>query len=132
MSPCARMGATGGSPARFRVRTRRAYCLISQCVRPALADSYEALFHDTGLDCFLHTWRAGDTVTESIRGSRLERAIGVIYLPETERLSHYFGAQLPDQFDAVLHFDETQAVEPLEYTSEWEVGEAPETFPFKV
>ena len=71
-------------------------------------------------------------MTEGLRGSRLERAIGVIYLPETERLSHYFGAQLPDQFDAVLHFDETQAVEPLEYTSEWEVGEAPETFPFKV
>jgi len=101
-------------------------------VRLALADSYEALFHDTGLDCFLHTWRAGDTVTEGLRGSRLERAIGVIYLPETERLSHYFRARLPDQFDAVLHFDETQAVEPLEYTSEWEVGEAPETFPFKV
>jgi erythromycin esterase-like protein len=101
-------------------------------VRPALADSYEALFHDTGLAGFLHTWRAGDPGTEGLRGPRLERAIGVLYHPETERLSHYFGARLPDQFDAVLHFDETQAVEPLEYTSEWEVGEVPETFPFKV
>ncbi|MER3424101.1 MAG: hypothetical protein C4293_13625, partial [Nitrospiraceae bacterium] len=48
---------------------------------------------------------------------RLERAIGVIYLPETERLSHYFYARLPEQFDAVLHFDQTQAVEPLDRTS---------------
>jgi erythromycin esterase-like protein len=101
-------------------------------VRPALADSYEALFHDTGLASFLHTWREGDTATEGLRDPRLERAIGVLYHPDTERLSHYFGARLPDQFDAVLHFDETQAVEPLECTSEWEVGEAPETFPFKV
>jgi erythromycin esterase-like protein len=59
----------------------------------------------------------------------LERAIGVIYLPETERVSHYFHARLSDQFDAVLHFDETRAVEPLERTGEWETGEVPETFP---
>jgi hypothetical protein len=56
----------------------------------------------------------------------------VIYRPETERQSHYFRARLPDQFDAVLHFDETRAVEPLETTAEWETGEAPETFPFAV
>ena len=56
----------------------------------------------------------------------------MIYRPETERLSHYFHARLPDQFDAVLHFDETRAVEPLERTAEWEAGEAPETFPFGV
>jgi erythromycin esterase-like protein len=59
----------------------------------------------------------------------LERAIGVIYRPETERASHYFGARLSDQFDAVLHFDETRAVEPLERTVEWETSEVPETFP---
>jgi erythromycin esterase-like protein len=59
----------------------------------------------------------------------LERAIGVIYRPETERASHYFTAHLSDQFDAVLHFDETRAVEPLERTAEWETGEVPETFP---
>ena len=47
-------------------------------------------------------------------------------------MSHYFQARLPQQFDAVLHFDETRAVEPLEYTSEWETGEVPETFPFAV
>jgi erythromycin esterase-like protein len=46
--------------------------------------------------------------------------------------SHYFKARLPDQFDAILHFDETRAVEPLESTAEWEAGEVPETFPFAV
>jgi erythromycin esterase-like protein len=64
------------------------------------------------------------------RRPRLERAIGVIYRPQTERTSHYFHARLPEQFDAVLHVDETQAVEPLERTAQWEAGEAPETFPF--
>jgi len=59
----------------------------------------------------------------------LERAIGVIYKPETERASHYFHARLAEQFDAVLHFDQTRAVEPLERTSQWEAGEVPETFP---
>ena len=63
---------------------------------------------------------------------RLERAIGVIYRPETERQSHYFRARLTEQFDAVLHFDETRAVKPLETTEEWEAGELPETFPFAV
>jgi erythromycin esterase-like protein len=101
-------------------------------VRPALAGSYEVMFHATRLACFLLTWREGDTVTEGLRAPRLERAIGVIYRPETERMSHYFHARLPEQFDAVLHFDETRAVEPLEHTAEWEAGEVPETFPFAV
>ena len=59
----------------------------------------------------------------------LERAIGVIYRPETERWSHYFDVRLSEQFDAVIHFDETRAVEPLERTSEWEQGELIETYP---
>jgi erythromycin esterase-like protein len=101
-------------------------------VRPALAGSYEALFHAAQPTRFLLTWREGDAATEGLRDPRLERAIGVIYRPETERLSHYFRARLPDQFDAVLHFDETRAVEPLELTAEWEAGEVPETFPFAV
>jgi erythromycin esterase-like protein len=62
----------------------------------------------------------------------LEQAIGVIYRPETERFSHYFHAQLARQFDAVIHVDETHALEPLELTSEWERGELPETFPHAV
>jgi erythromycin esterase-like protein len=59
----------------------------------------------------------------------LERAIGVLYMPETERQSHYFHARLSRQFDYVLHFDETRAVEPLERTSLWESGELAETYP---
>jgi erythromycin esterase-like protein len=105
---------------------------VRKRVRAALAGSYEAIFHATRLARFLLTWREGDTATKSLRDPRLERAIGVIYRPETERMSHYFRAQLPDQFDAVLHFDETRAVEPLERTAEWEAGEVPETFPVAV
>jgi erythromycin esterase-like protein len=70
--------------------------------------------------------------TQGLEGRRLERAIGVIYRPETERLSHYFEARLADQFDAVIHIDETRALEPLERTSEWEAGELPDTYPFAV
>jgi erythromycin esterase-like protein len=69
---------------------------------------------------------------EGLSEPKLERAIGVIYRPETERMSHYFWARLPDQFDAILHFDETRAVEPLERTAEWDAGEVPETYPFAV
>src|SRR3981081_579802 len=101
-------------------------------VRPALAGSYEALFHATQRGRFLLTWRKGDNVMADLRGPRLERAIGVIYRPETERQSHYFRARLPEQFDAVLHFDETRAVKPLEATEEGESGYLPETFPFAV
>jgi erythromycin esterase-like protein len=98
-------------------------------VRAALPDSYEATFHDARLGRFL---LAGPDVERAVgagRAARLERAIGVIYRPQTERASHYFYARLPDQFDAVLHFDETRAVEPLERTAQWETGEPPESYP---
>lgn len=101
-------------------------------VRPALAGSYEALFHASGRDRFLLIMDDSDVVAGQLGASRLERAIGVIYRPETERQSHYFQARLPDQFDAVLHFGETCAVKPLETTEAWEAGELPETFPFAV
>jgi erythromycin esterase-like protein/predicted phosphoribosyltransferase len=101
-------------------------------VRPALAGSYEALFHAAGRDRFLLVFNDSETLAEQLRADRLERAIGVIYRPETERQSHYFHARLADQFDAVLHFDETRAIRPLEITEEWEAGELPETFPFAV
>ncbi|MDQ3135714.1 MAG: erythromycin esterase family protein, partial [Acidobacteriota bacterium] len=97
-------------------------------VRPALKESYEALFHETGVPRFLLNLRDDDK-TAGLSEPRLERAIGVIYRPETERASHYFFARLPAQFDAVLHFDETRAVEPLERIAGWETGEAPETYP---
>jgi len=98
-------------------------------VRPALPGSYEALFHHAGIPNFLLRFGKGEEATVALREPRLERAIGVIYLPESERASHYFHAVLPDQFDMVLHYDETRAVEPLERTAEWETGELPETYP---
>jgi erythromycin esterase-like protein len=98
-------------------------------VRPALPGSFEAAFHDANTPRFLLTLRQGGSVAAGLREPRLERAIGVIYLPETERVSHYFHARLSDQFDAVLHFDETRAVEPLERNAQWDTGEVPETFP---
>lgn len=101
-------------------------------VRPALAGSYEALFHASGRDRFLLIMDDSDVLARQLGVPRLERAIGVIYRPETERQSHYFQARLPDQFDAVVHFDETRAVKPLETTEVWEAGELPETFPFAV
>jgi erythromycin esterase-like protein len=101
-------------------------------VRPALVGSYELMFHAAKLPRFLLTWHAGDATAESLGDARLERAIGVVYRPETERQSHYFRARMADQFDAVLHFDETRAVEPLEASAPWETGEVPETFPFAV
>jgi erythromycin esterase-like protein len=94
-------------------------------VHPGLAGGYEALFHDTGLERFILPLRDA----EELRTPRLERAIGVIYRPQTERRSHYFYARLADQFDAVLHVDATRALEPLERGAPWESGEAPETFP---
>jgi erythromycin esterase-like protein len=98
-------------------------------VRPALPESFEALFHEVGLGNFSLDLSAGGGAAETLARPRLERAIGVIYRPETERLSHYFQARLPAQFDAILHYDVTRAVEPLERTGVWERGELPETYP---
>ena len=98
-------------------------------VRPALEGSYEALFHELGLRNFFLGLRGTNEAILGLRQPRLERAIGVIYRPETERMSHYFRARLPHQFDAMLHYDVTRAVEPLERTGLWERGELPETYP---
>lgn len=100
-------------------------------VRPALDDSYEALFHAANPGNFLVVPRTYPELADALRAPRLERAIGVIYRPDTERLSHYFHASLPRQFDVVLHYDTTRAIEPLERTVRWDRGEAelPETYP---
>ena len=98
-------------------------------VRPALEESYEALFHQMGGGNFFLDLRGTSEAMLSLRQPRLERAIGVIYRPETERLSHYFRSRLPHQFDALFHYDMTRAVEPLERTGIWERGELPETYP---
>ena len=98
-------------------------------VRPALAGSYERLFHEAEIPRFLLPLRTDLDLASAMSAPRLERAIGVLYLPESERASHYFHARLSQQFDFVLHFDETRAVEPLERNALWEAGEVAETFP---
>jgi len=98
-------------------------------VRPALPGSYEGLFHRTGASKFLLTLGDLGEAAGGLRESHLQRAIGVVYLPGTERVSHYFHARLPSQFDALMHLDETRALEPLERTATWERGELPETYP---
>lgn len=98
-------------------------------VRPALPESFEALFHTVGIPDFLLPLRGNARLLEALEKPRLERAIGVIYRPESERTSHYFEAQLTHQFDAVIHIDETRAVEPLDATAGDLTGEPPESFP---
>jgi erythromycin esterase-like protein len=98
-------------------------------VRPGMEGSYEALFHEVQTKNFLLHLAKGSEVSRELRRPLLERAIGVIYKPETERWSHYFEAHLADQFDLIIHFDESQAIEPLERTATWNRGEVPETYP---
>ena len=102
-------------------------------VRPAHALSYERLFHDTGLPAF--TLHLRDPRRRAVRDEllppRLERAIGVVYRPETEMASHYFEASLPRQFDEYIWFDETAAVTPLEVPRETS-ADLPETYPFGI
>lgn len=97
-------------------------------VRPAHRDSYEHAFYVSGLDRFflpLHGEGAA-----GLDSPLLERAIGVVYRPESELASHYFAATLAAQFDAVFHLDETTAVEPLDVTGHWTRHEPPDTYPF--
>jgi erythromycin esterase-like protein len=96
-------------------------------VRPSLPGSYERLFHDTGLGAFMLPLSRSE-LARALAGPRLERAIGVLYRPETERTSHYFSARLPEQFDVLVHVDRTKALEPLERWGRHEV-DLPETYP---
>jgi erythromycin esterase-like protein len=98
-------------------------------VRPSLPGSYERLFHEAEQARFWLDFKKHSKIKALLRAPALERAIGVIYRPDTERASHYFTARLSDQFDAVLHFDHTRAVEPLERNAKWTRGEVEETFP---
>ncbi|MFW5681708.1 MAG: erythromycin esterase family protein [Phycisphaeraceae bacterium] len=101
-------------------------------VRPALPDSIEAACHDTGLDRFVLRLDDGSPQRNALRDPLLERAIGVIYRPESERVSHYFDAAVAEQFDVLIHFDRTTAVTPLDRHAGWEQTETPETYPFGV
>ena len=97
-------------------------------VRPALAHSYESLFHEVGTPNFLVlTGEPGPRAV--LTPARLQRAIGVIYRPRTERQSHYYHADLARQFDAMLHYDVTRAVEPLDRSALWSTAEVPESYP---
>jgi erythromycin esterase-like protein len=98
-------------------------------VRPGLSNSFENLFHQTGLNNFLLNIRPNAELTRALDEPLLERAIGVIYRPDTERYSHYFEAHLAKQFDSVIHFDETKALTALESVSEHQDDELPETYP---
>jgi erythromycin esterase-like protein len=99
-------------------------------VRNGLHGSYEDLFHQTGNPRFLLDFRGNAKLTEMLSQPMMERAIGVLYLPETERRSHYFDASISKQFDALIHLDHTRAVEPTRHEHAWEhLGQTPETYP---
>lgn len=97
-------------------------------VNRGLEGSFENIFHQTEIPLFFLNLR-DEQVKEALNKPLLERAIGVIYRPETERLSHYFYADLPNQFDGVIHFDATRGVEPLDKVASWSQEDPPETFP---
>ncbi len=99
-------------------------------VRPGLADSFEDLFHRAGGERFRLILRGNRELQQALAAPRLQRAIGVIYRPESERQSHYFQARLPRQFDAIVHLDETHAIVPLDPQGGAESAlEPPETYP---
>jgi protein-L-isoaspartate(D-aspartate) O-methyltransferase len=100
-------------------------------LRPALPESYERLCHETGRAGFLlPLGEAADAeVHRALGEERLERAVGVIYRPETERVSHYFHASLPRQFDEYIWVDRSRAVTPLASRT---VEGAADTYPFGV
>ena len=98
-------------------------------VRAGLARSWEDLLHQTSTSRFMLPLRDNAALQRLAAPQRLQRAIGVIYRPETERQSHYFMTRLPQQFDALIHIDETRALEPLDQGPVWHSVEPPETFP---
>ena len=100
-----------------------------KAIQPSRTGSYENLCHETGRARFMLPLRGlgGANVREALMKPRLERAIGVIYRPDTELASHYFQAVLPRQFDEYIWFDQTSAVTPFETGK---LAELPDTYPF--
>ena len=96
-------------------------------VRPSLEESHENLMHRAGHDFFLPL--RGNPGLQQQLGQRLERAIGVVYLPESERVSHYFQSDIGKQFDAIIHVDTTRAVKALDAPAAMLHDELPETYP---
>jgi erythromycin esterase-like protein len=104
-----------------------------KAVQPGLPDSYEELFHRVEMPAFLLDLRhASQALRSALSTPRLQRAIGVIYRPETERTSHYFETTLARQFDYMIHLDHTEAVEPTDRGAHWVPEELPETYPFSL
>jgi protein-L-isoaspartate(D-aspartate) O-methyltransferase len=101
----------------------------TKAILPSRPDSYEWLCHDSGTPRFLLPLRSGTSpgLRAGLMKPRLERAIGVIYRPETELASHYFQASLPEQFDEYIWFDETTAVRPFRTE---DLSGLPDTYPF--
>lgn len=98
-------------------------------IRAPLINSYEWLFQQTSSSRMLLDLTASNEMVDHLLEPRLLRAIGVIYRPETERQSHYFYSCLPEQFDFLLHYDETDALRPLRIPMQWHLGELDETYP---
>ena len=98
-------------------------------VLPAIQESYEHIFHETGISDFLLILRDNEKLTPYFNLSRLQRAIGVLYLPQSERMSHYYFSKLSQQFDAIIHIDHSHALQPLETTGLWRETEMLETYP---
>lgn len=98
-------------------------------LRPPQPGSWEELFSSTGVEKFSLDLRAARVRLPDLDATLLQRAVGVVYLPQTELRSHYMRARLCAQFDTIFHFERTRAVEPLERGARWLRGEVPETFP---
>ena len=98
-------------------------------INQGLEGSYEKLFHQLGFERFLYIFKDNPQLRAVLPSKLLERAIGVVYLPLSERNSHYFYANMANQFDAVLHIDTTEALKPLEKYASTPKEDAPETFP---
>lgn len=98
-------------------------------VQPGMAGSFEKLFHDLEIEKFYLIFKNFPKVVKALPLNYLERAIGVVYLPETERQSHYFYSDIAKQFDAIIHIDKTSAVKPLELLSKPVKKDVPETYP---
>lgn len=102
-----------------------------RALRPGLAGSLEDLLHEVGLEGDPNLWLdcSDHRVRAALGGLRLQRAVGVVYKPETERASHYMTTRVVDQFDLLIHLDRTTAIEPLETGEHWTRVDTPDTFP---
>lgn len=104
----------------------------SKTVNLPFPGSYEEAFHHVNCKKFIIDLRKSNGAVDLLMEPRLQRAIGVVYRPLTERQSHYFQASLPEQFDFMIHIDDTTAVQPLETIVHWHRGEMDETYPYGV